>query len=91
MDESLIDMKTTKSHGYTWMDAAQVTSYYVMALMSGEHLPLHRVGFYKPRYGRFEFVDTERLHKELDLNGLAQWLVENQGEGRYESLLRTDF
>lgn len=91
IDETLIDIKTTKSHGYAWIDAAQVTSYYVMALMAGEPLPLHRVGFYKSRYGRFEFVDTERLYKELDLKGLARWLIDHNRSDRLKALLRTDF
>ncbi len=72
IDGTLYDFKTTKSPGYSWIDAAQIYAYYLLNCLrkiSGEQAEktidgsIERIALYKARFGIVESFDVRRIPK----------------------------
>lgn len=78
IDGVLYDFKTTKAYTYKKKDAAQIICYFLLhlgAIANGDKSPLnhyiiHRIAFYKSRFGEIEYVDTTSLKKDQILKVL---------------------
>jgi hypothetical protein len=82
---TLYDFKCTKSRGYNWAECAQIVGYYLLNIIDircggtgigfdefGEPLGIHRLAFYRSRYGEIESFDVELLDDNKVEQGIEE-------------------
>ena len=67
INDTLIDVKTTKNPGYRWKDIAQLVGYYFLNHINAkygttESLNFSKVALYKARFGEMETIDLDEFY-----------------------------
>ena len=81
LDNTLIDIKTTKYLEFNREQYNQLVGYYLLTKISGhvgtlKSPSVKRVGIYFSRYGVLHTIPTDVIDAKGDLNAFAQWFTE---------------
>ena len=83
INDTLIDVKTTKNPGYRWKDIAQLVGYYFLNRINAkygttESLNFSKVALYKARFGEMETIDLDEFYGDN---------IDQITEGLYERII----
>ena len=85
LDDTLIDIKTTKYLEFNREQYNQLVGYYILAKISGhvgalKSPSVRRVGIYFSRYGVLHTVPTDVIDTKGDFGAFMQWFIERAKE-----------
>lgn len=85
LDDTLIDIKTTKYLDFNREQYNQLVGYYILTKISGlvgalKNPSVRRIGIYFSRYGVLHTIPTDAMDTKGDLDGFIRWFTERAKE-----------